>query len=66
MTDLKAELVSRALALGFDACRVAQCATPPHAAEFGQWLDDGNAGEMSWLERNKDRRMIKCCPGRNR
>jgi epoxyqueuosine reductase len=57
MTDLKAELVSRALELGFDACRVAQCARPPHAAEFGQWLADGNAGEMSWLERNKDRRM---------
>jgi epoxyqueuosine reductase len=55
--NLKADLAARALALGFDACRVAPCAAPPHAAEFGQWLDDGNAGEMAWLERNKERRM---------
>jgi len=57
MTDLKAELVARALALGFDACRVARCEPPPHAAEFGRWLTEGNAGEMAWLERNKERRM---------
>jgi epoxyqueuosine reductase len=57
MTDLKAELLARSMALGFDACRVAQCSAPPHAAEFGQWLDEGNAGEMAWLERNKERRM---------
>src|SRR5271156_2545432 len=57
MPDLKPELVSRALALGFDLCRVAPCAPPPHAAEFGRWLDNGNAGDMTWLERNKERRM---------
>jgi len=49
--------VTRARALGFEACRVARCATPPHAAEFGRWLEAGNAGEMAWLERNKERRM---------
>jgi epoxyqueuosine reductase len=57
MTDLKSQLATRSRALGFDACRVARCATPPHAAEFGQWLEEGNAGEMAWLERNKERRM---------
>ena len=57
MTDLKAELVSRSLALGFDACRVARCVPPPHAAEFGRWLAEGNAGEMAWIERSKERRM---------
>ena len=57
MTDLKSELVSRARALGFDICRVAPCAAPPHAAEFGRWLTEGSAGEMAWLERNKERRM---------
>lgn len=56
-TDLKPELQSRAAALGFDACRIASCATPPHAAEFGRWLSDGYAGDMTWLERNKERRM---------
>jgi epoxyqueuosine reductase len=55
--DLKPELVSRALALGFDLCRVAPCAPAPHAAEFRHWLENGNAGDMTWLERNKERRM---------
>jgi len=55
-TEIKAALLVRARALGFDACRVARCDTPPHATEFRQWLDEGHAGEMAWLERNKDRR----------
>jgi epoxyqueuosine reductase len=57
MSDLKAELVKRAEAVGFDVCRIARCDAPPHAGEFRQWLAEGNAGEMSWLERNKERRM---------
>jgi len=65
MTDLKAELVSRSLALGFDVCRVARCAAPPHAGEFGLWLAEGNAGEMTWLERTSERRVDpqKVLPG---
>ncbi len=50
------ELVAFAHQLGFDLCRVATAGTPPHAAEFRQWLADGRAGEMTWLERNADRR----------
>jgi len=57
MSDLKTGLVGRALELGFDLCRVARCGTPPHAAEFDRWLAEGNAGEMAWLGRNKERRM---------
>lgn len=57
MTDLKSQLVSRAAALGFDLCRVSASAAPPHAAEFSRWLSEGNAGEMVWLDRNKQRRM---------
>ena len=53
---VKEELVALARSLGFDLCRVAECVTPPHAGEFRAWLDGGNAGEMAWLERNKDRR----------
>ncbi|HEX4084452.1 MAG TPA: tRNA epoxyqueuosine(34) reductase QueG [Chthoniobacteraceae bacterium] len=54
--DLKSELVSRALALGFDLCRVAPASAPPHAEAFDRWLAGGNAGEMAWLERNRERR----------
>ncbi len=53
---MKTELVAFAQDLGFDLCRIAPCTTPPHAAEFRAWLEDGRAGEMAWLDRNKDRR----------
>ena len=53
---LKAELLAFSKSLGFDLCRVASAAPPPHAAEFRAWLDEGRAGEMSWLARNAERR----------
>lgn len=53
---MKTELVAFAQHLGFDLCRIAPAGAPPHAAEFRAWLDEGHAGEMEWLERNKDRR----------
>lgn len=53
---MKAELAALAAQLGFAVCRVARCAAPPHAQEFGKWLDDGRHGEMAWMERNRDRR----------
>lgn len=55
--DLKAELVARAKQIGFDACRVAQAHSPPHGAEFQQWLRDGAAGEMEWIERGAAKRL---------
>jgi epoxyqueuosine reductase len=42
--------------LGFDACRIARAATPRHAEEFREWLDDGAAGEMGWMNRGADKR----------
>ncbi len=62
MKDL---LIARAEALGFDLCRVAPCEAPPHADAFHHWLGEGRAGEMAWLERNKDRRTDpqKVLPG---
>jgi len=57
MADIKGQLISRALALGFDLCRVARAEAPRHAAEFGRWLDEGNAGEMGWMERTREKRM---------
>ncbi len=53
---MKTALTALAQSLGFDLCRVARCVTPPHAAEFHAWLENGHAGDMTWLERNKDRR----------
>jgi epoxyqueuosine reductase len=53
---VKDDLVAFAHSLGFDLCRVAPAVTPPHAAEFRAWLDEGCQGEMTWLERNADRR----------
>jgi len=54
---MKDALVAHAKTLGFDLCRVAKCEAPPHAREFEQWLGEGRAGEMAWLERNKERRV---------
>jgi epoxyqueuosine reductase len=64
-SDLKARLVAFAGEIGFDACRVANCALPPHASEFRGWLRDGAAGEMSYMERGEDKRCDpqKVLPG---
>jgi epoxyqueuosine reductase len=53
---VKTELFAFASDLGFDLCRIAPCSAPPHAAEFRTWLDEGRAGEMEWLGRNRGRR----------
>jgi len=53
---VKTELVHFAETLGFDLCRIARADAPPHAAEFRAWIEEGRAGEMTWLDRNKERR----------
>jgi epoxyqueuosine reductase len=62
---LKKELRAFARELGFDSCRVAACAPPPHAAEFRKWLRDGALGEMSYMERGEEKRCDpqKVLPG---
>jgi len=64
-TGLKAQLVTFAGDLGFDSCRVAACAPPNHAKEFGEWLDDGAAGEMNYIARGAEKRRDpqKILPG---
>jgi epoxyqueuosine reductase len=54
--SVKDDLVAFAHSLGFDLCRIAPAVAPPHAAEFRAWLEQGCQGEMTWLERNADRR----------
>lgn len=63
--ELKAQLVTFAGDLGFDSCRVAACAPPNHAKEFGEWLDDGAAGEMNYITRGAEKRRDpqKILPG---
>jgi len=53
---LKREIVGRARALGFDACRIAAAASPKHGNEFRAWLREGAAGEMDWLARGEEKR----------
>jgi epoxyqueuosine reductase len=55
-TDLKAQLVSFAHDVGFDSCRIADCAAPTHATEFREWLRDGAHGEMDYMRRGDEKR----------
>jgi epoxyqueuosine reductase len=54
--ELKTQLVAFAGELGFNSCRVAACAPPNHAKEFGEWLDNGAAGEMDYMARGTEKR----------
>ncbi len=55
-TEIKAELVRRAAATGFDDCRIAQAAEPRHAEEFRAWLEAGAAADMDWIGRGAGKR----------
>jgi len=55
--ELKQRLVKFARELGFDSCRVASCRPPQHAREFRDWLRDGAAGEMRYMERGAEKRV---------
>src|SRR5947207_13567500 len=54
--DIREQVVGLARELGFDICRCAKAEIPEHAAEFRDWLDRGDAGEMNYLARNSERR----------
>jgi epoxyqueuosine reductase len=63
--ELKKELLAFARELGFDSCHVAPCAPPTHATEFRNWLREGGAGEMHYMERGEEKRCDpqKILPG---
>jgi epoxyqueuosine reductase len=63
--ELKAQLIAFARELGFDSCRVAACVRPTHAEDFSNWLKEGAAGEMSYMERGEEKRRDpqKVLPG---
>jgi epoxyqueuosine reductase len=54
--ELKTRLFSFARGIGFDSCRVAACSSAPHAEEFRNWLDEGEHGEMGYMERGEEKR----------
>jgi len=55
-TEVKTQLVDLARELGFDSCRIAACSPPTHAEEFGEWLDKGAHGEMTYMARGDEKR----------
>jgi epoxyqueuosine reductase len=61
----KERLLAFASELGFDSCRIAAATTPTHESEFRHWLEQGAAGEMSWMERGAEKRCDpqKVLPG---
>lgn len=54
---MKAVIQTRALELGFDDCRFTSAAAPASAEKFQSWLAQKNHGEMTWLERNAEKRV---------
>ncbi|MGI9115375.1 MAG: tRNA epoxyqueuosine(34) reductase QueG [Chthoniobacterales bacterium] len=55
-SDLRDQVVVLASEIGFDLCRFTRADAPTHAREFRDWLEQGAAGEMNYLERNAQRR----------
>ena len=56
-TDIaKANVRFVARQLGFDDCRIAAATRAPHADHYIQWIEEGHAGDMGWLEKNVERR----------
>ncbi len=54
---MKAAIRQRALELGFDDCRFTTADAPQSAEQFQNWLAEDKHGEMSWLERNAEKRI---------
>jgi epoxyqueuosine reductase len=48
---------TRALELGFDACRFTTARPPDSAARFQRWLEAGRHGRMAYLERTARKRI---------
>ena len=55
-TEIKAELLRRATAIGFDDCRIAPAVAPRHTDEFHGWLESGFAADMDWIARGAEKR----------
>lgn len=62
---MKEQIRQRALELGFDDCRFASADAPGAVKEFQDWVAQKKYGEMSWIEKNADKRVApgKVLPG---
>jgi epoxyqueuosine reductase len=54
---MKEKIRQCALELGFDDCRFTSADSPPNARQFQDWLAEKKFGEMSWIERNAEKRI---------
>ena len=54
---MNAAIRQRASELGFDDCRFTTATSPASAERFGRWLTARAHGEMSWLERTREKRV---------
>jgi epoxyqueuosine reductase len=54
---MKEKIRQRALELGFDDCRFTSADPPQSAGKFQHWIAGKNHGEMSWIERNAEKRI---------
>jgi epoxyqueuosine reductase len=54
---MKEKIRQRALELGFDDCRFTSAGSPQSAGQFQNWLTENKNGEMTWIERNAEKRI---------
>jgi epoxyqueuosine reductase len=54
---MKERIRQRALELGFDDCRFTSANAPASAEKFQNWVTEKKYGEMSWIERNAEKRV---------
>jgi epoxyqueuosine reductase len=57
MESLEAKIKAKAQELGFDLVGIAAVEASLFAAPFRDWIAQGYAGEMAYLERNADKRL---------
>ncbi|ABK44136.1 domain of unknown function DUF1730 [Magnetococcus marinus MC-1] len=55
--ELKEEIRSKALEMGFDSVAFAPPTPPPHHECLDAWLAAGGHGDMAWMARNQERRV---------
>jgi len=55
--QIKSNIKFISKSLGFSDCRIAKVKPATHGSRFREWVADGTAGDMKWLERNVERRI---------
>lgn len=54
---MKERIRQRAMELGFDDCRFTCAGASDSAKQFQNWVAEGKFGEMSWMEKNAEKRV---------